>query len=230
MSSSCCCGCSMCSLIPAIYLSWVPLIYYYASSFIFPQISALVALAAQILIILIDCTRKACTSIKAEFPKHLDVFLCLMYLVLLIISYVKANWIEQYNPIYLGLMLGLYSFLSLTIGRPFSSQFCQHLVLDREWRNKTFLAYTRCNTIVWLILFLICAASGAASVGNYQQIEKDHLKIFCKYILPPIAFALGLVFDYYIHSKVKASFINTDIFSHLDTDINGYSSPNSSKI
>ena len=215
MTSSCC------SFIPLTYISWIPLIYYYALSFIFPKITALVALGGQIVLIIFDCLRKSCSSTRSEFPKHLDCFLCIMFLALLIIAYAKENWIGEYNPIYVGLMLAVYSLVSVIIGRPFCSQFCQALVPEREWKNKTFLAYTRCNTIMWFILFLVCAASGAAAAGNYEKIEEDHLQTFLKYILPPIAFAIGLIIDFYTHSKVKRTFKDTDIFSHLDSDTDG---------
>jgi len=202
--------------------------FYYGVSFVFPRLTAFCALSGQILLIILDCGKKTCTSLKSEFPKHLDCCLCIMFLVLLVLSYIDENWILQYNAIFIGLILAVFSLFSILIGRPFCAQFCQSLVPEREWKNKTFLAYSRCNTITWFILFLICAASGAAAAGNYQKIEQDHLHTFCKYVLPPIAFVIGLIVDFYVHSKVKNSFKDTDIFSHLDTDINGRPTTSSS--
>jgi len=219
---------SCCSILPGTYPSWVPLIYYYCLSFAFPRLSALVALLAQIVLILIDCGRKTCSSATSQIPKHLDCILLTMFLLLLVLSYINENWIENYNPIFIGLFMAGYSLISIMINRPFAAQYYQSVVPEREWKNKTFLSYARWHTILWFILFLLCAASGAAAAGNYEKIEQDHLHVFCKYILPAILFFLGLLADIYNHSKVKKSFKDTDIFSHLDADDTGNPTASSS--
>jgi hypothetical protein len=179
------------------------------------ETAAIAALLAAVLltVLSIETTNAPAASPRPDRPaglldlrrlKVLDVATIVFFAALVIVALVTSRQdlatLDQYSQALSSGALGLIALGSVLVGHPFTVDYAKEQAPPEVWHTAAFKKINLVLTLVWTVVFLVCAGLGLASVHVHTKGLQDWLNWY----IPIALIVIGIRLNTWYPNHVRA--------------------------